>query len=63
MEFFDISSAFDRIDRNMLWLKLINEGGGGSTITIKSVKAMYISMKSLLKCDHNFSRSFYVHNK
>ena len=44
----------------MLWFKLFNEGV--STKMLKSVKAMYHSVKSVIKYHNNFSRSFNVLN-
>ena len=44
----------------MLWFKLFNEGV--STKMLKSVKAMYHSVKSVIKFHNNFSLSFDVLN-
>ena len=44
----------------MLWFKLFNEGV--STKMLQSVKAMYHSVKSVIKYHNNFSRSFDVLN-
>ena len=58
--FVDFSKAFDRIDRNFLWIKLFE--GGISTKMLNAVKAMYETVKSVIKYNNNFSRSFDVFN-
>ena len=58
--FVDFSKAFDRIDRNFLWIKLFE--GGISTKMLNAGKAMYETVKSVIKYNNNFTRSFDVFN-
>jgi len=57
--FIDFSKAFDYVDRNSLWLKLIKLGVRGKMLDI--VRSMYASVKSKVKLSNNLSNSFECH--
>jgi len=57
--FIDFSKAFDYVDRNSLWLKLIKLGVRGKMLDI--VRSMYASVKSKVKSSNNLNNSFECH--
>ena len=54
--FIDFSKAFDYVERNSLWLKLIRLGIRGKMINI--IRSMYQNVRSRVKHNNNLRDSF-----
>ena len=54
--FVDFTKAFDYVERNILWYKLIKIGVRGQMLDI--IKSMYNSVKSRVKNNNNISEAF-----
>ena len=52
----DFSKAFDYVERNSLWSKLIQLGIRGKMMTL--LKSMYSSVKSRVRFDNTLSHEF-----
>ena len=56
--FVDFSKAFDKIQRDLLWFKLVKEGV--SNRMFKAIQAMYKSVKSVIRNNNVLSENFEV---
>ena len=54
--FVDFTKAFDYIDRDILWYKLIKIGVRGQMLNI--IRSIYNSVKSRVKCNNTLSETF-----
>ena len=54
--FVDFTKAFDYIDRDILWYKLIKIGVRGQMLNI--IRSIYNSVKSRVKCNNTLSEAF-----
>ena len=54
--FIDYEKAFDRINRPLLWHKLIHEGV--SSKFVRALKSMYDEVRACIRCNGSLSRSF-----
>ena len=54
--FIDFSKAFDYVERNSLWYKLIKIGVRGKMLTV--IRSMYSGIKSRVKYNNTLSNEF-----